>query len=215
MSYVRSPRTPSPLLSTRLLGRRDGACTAAKALAATSPHSRGRGRTGFRRDRGRRPISGLSRCELRLGRERDAPRTQLLVRLVAGVAVPRSARRSRPGLSASAAVLKPPQRRLRSPHTLSFLRSARRAIRAVRLLASDSRIPLPLRWLAVIGVLPVPGPLDETVLLLVAALLWVFYRERLTEAWRRAAVSVHGVDPTAEPPPPVEKGRNCRDVAIS
>jgi hypothetical protein len=38
----------------------------------------------------------------------------------------------------------------------------------------------------VIGLLPVPGPLDEAVLLVVAALLWAFYRDRLAEAWRRA-----------------------------
>jgi hypothetical protein len=57
---------------------------------------------------------------------------------------------------------------------------------AARLLARDARIPRPLRGLAVIGLLPVPGPLDEAVLLLVAALLWAFYREVLTDAWRRA-----------------------------
>jgi hypothetical protein len=34
--------------------------------------------------------------------------------------------------------------------------------------------------------LPVPGPLDEALLLLVAVFLWIFHRERLTEAWRRA-----------------------------
>ncbi len=56
----------------------------------------------------------------------------------------------------------------------------------VQLLARDSGIPRPLRWLAVIAALPVPGPLDEAVFLVVAGLLWVFYRERLTEAWARA-----------------------------
>jgi hypothetical protein len=66
------------------------------------------------------------------------------------------------------------------------VRSAKRTIRAVRLLARDGRIPLPLRWLAGIGLLPIPGPVDEAVSLLVAALLWTFYRERLTEAWRLA-----------------------------
>ena len=76
------------------------------------------------------------------------------------------------------------QARFRSTRNLSLLRSARRAITAVRLLARDSRIPRPLRWLAFVSVLPVPGPLDEAVLLLVAALLWVFYRERVTEAWQ-------------------------------
>jgi hypothetical protein len=46
-----------------------------------------------------------------------------------------------------------------------------------------------LRGAAAFGLLPLPGPLDEAVLVLVAALLWLFYRERLGEAWRRAAYS--------------------------
>jgi hypothetical protein len=61
-----------------------------------------------------------------------------------------------------------------------------RAIRAVKILARDRRIPRPLRALAAFGLLPIPGPLDEAMLLLVALLLWVFYRERLLDAWRRA-----------------------------
>ena len=68
----------------------------------------------------------------------------------------------------------------------SLFRGAKRAIRAVRVLARDGRIPRPLRWLALIGLLPIPGPVDEGVLLLVALLLWAFYRERLIEAWRLA-----------------------------
>jgi hypothetical protein len=58
---------------------------------------------------------------------------------------------------------------------------------AARLLACDDRIPRPLRGLALFGLLPVPGPLDEVVLLLVAGLLWVFYRDRLSAAWARAS----------------------------
>jgi hypothetical protein len=61
-----------------------------------------------------------------------------------------------------------------------------RAIRAVKVLARDRGIPRPLRALAAFGLLPIPGPLDEAVLLLVGLLLWVFYRERLRDAWRRA-----------------------------
>jgi hypothetical protein len=41
--------------------------------------------------------------------------------------------------------------------------------------------------LAAFGVLPVRGPLDEAVLLVVGILLWVFYRERLRLAWTTAA----------------------------
>lgn len=68
----------------------------------------------------------------------------------------------------------------------------RRAIRAVRLLARDDRIPRPLRWLALLGLAPVPGPFDEAVLLVVALVLFVFYRDRLAEAWRRTATVANG-----------------------
>jgi hypothetical protein len=61
-----------------------------------------------------------------------------------------------------------------------------RSVRAVRLLAGDGRIPRPLRALAVVGVAPIPGPIDEVVLLLVAIVLFVFYRPMAVEAWRRA-----------------------------
>jgi hypothetical protein len=57
----------------------------------------------------------------------------------------------------------------------------------VRLAATDTRIPRPLRWLAGLGLLPVPGPFDEAVLLVVAVPLGLFYRRELGDAWRRAA----------------------------
>jgi hypothetical protein len=44
-------------------------------------------------------------------------------------------------------------------------------------------------WGAAIGLMPVPGPFDELVLLLVAAVLWLFYRNRLAEAWKRAGTA--------------------------
>jgi hypothetical protein len=62
-----------------------------------------------------------------------------------------------------------------------------RTIRAMRLLARDGRIPKPLRWLAGLGLLPIPGPLDEAILLLIAPIFLVFYREPLREAWSRAS----------------------------
>jgi hypothetical protein len=66
------------------------------------------------------------------------------------------------------------------------VKAARRAIRSVRILARDGRIPRPLRWLTVVGLLPLPGPFDEAILLFVAALLFVFYREPLADAWQQA-----------------------------
>jgi hypothetical protein len=61
-----------------------------------------------------------------------------------------------------------------------------RSIRAGKVLARDERIPKPLRWLVAIGLLPIPGPLDEVVLLLVAPVLFAFYRGPFREAWAAA-----------------------------
>jgi hypothetical protein len=63
----------------------------------------------------------------------------------------------------------------------------KRAARAVRLLARDGGLPRWLRGLAVLGLAPIPGPFDEVILLVVAAILWVGYRDRLRRAWRDAA----------------------------
>ena len=63
----------------------------------------------------------------------------------------------------------------------------RHAARAVRIVLRDGGIPRPLRWLAALGLAPIPGPFDEAVLLGVAVILLVFYRERLRRAWREAA----------------------------
>jgi hypothetical protein len=61
-----------------------------------------------------------------------------------------------------------------------------RTLRAVKIVVRDGRIPRPLRWGGAFGALPIPGPLDEAVLLVVGGLLWVFYRDQLDDAWRRA-----------------------------
>jgi hypothetical protein len=53
-------------------------------------------------------------------------------------------------------------------------------------LARDSRIPRPLRWIAGLALLPIPGPVDEVVLLIIAPILFVLYREPMREAWQRA-----------------------------
>jgi hypothetical protein len=62
----------------------------------------------------------------------------------------------------------------------------KRVIRAARYAATDNRIPKPLRWFAALGLLPVPGPFDEIVLLMAAVPLALFYRGPLADAWRRS-----------------------------
>ena len=46
-----------------------------------------------------------------------------------------------------------------------------------------------LRWLAALGLAPLPGPFDEALLLIVSVPLALFYREPLADAWKRAAQS--------------------------
>jgi hypothetical protein len=69
------------------------------------------------------------------------------------------------------------------PAALSLVRHT---LGAVRIAATDKRIPRPLRWLAALGLLPLPGPFDEALLILVAVPLALFYRRPLVEAWARA-----------------------------
>jgi hypothetical protein len=64
---------------------------------------------------------------------------------------------------------------------------ARRVARTVPLLARDGGLPRWLRGLAALGLAPVPGPFDELVLLVVAAILWLGYRDRLRAAWQKSA----------------------------
>ena len=62
-----------------------------------------------------------------------------------------------------------------------------RTVRAVALLARDARIPRPLRAIAAVGLLPLPGPLDEVTLILVAPVFLIFYRDPMRDAWALAA----------------------------
>lgn len=62
-----------------------------------------------------------------------------------------------------------------------------RTTRATGLVIRDKRIPRPLRWAGGLGLLPIPGPFDEVVLLLVAVPLFVFYRGPMRDAWRLAS----------------------------
>jgi hypothetical protein len=71
-------------------------------------------------------------------------------------------------------------------NALGFLK---RVIRAVRIAGTDKRIPRPLRWLAALGIAPIPGPFDEALLLIVAIPLALFYRGPLAEAWSRADIA--------------------------
>ena len=63
----------------------------------------------------------------------------------------------------------------------------KRTARAVRIVIGHGGIPRPIRWLAAFGLAPIPGPFDEAVLLLVALVLFLFYRQELRQAWRNAA----------------------------
>jgi hypothetical protein len=63
----------------------------------------------------------------------------------------------------------------------------RRLLRALKLVARDPRIPRPVRAVAAFGLLPIPGPIDEAVLLLIAPVFALFYRQELRDAWHEAA----------------------------
>jgi hypothetical protein len=65
----------------------------------------------------------------------------------------------------------------------------KQTVRTVQLLARDGGLPRWLRGLAAIGLAPIPGPFDEVVLLVVAAILLLGYRERLRAAWDDAGSS--------------------------
>ena len=55
------------------------------------------------------------------------------------------------------------------------------------LLARDARVPKSLRWIAAIGLLPIPGPFDEAVLLIVVPVFLIFYRQPMRDAWQQAS----------------------------
>ena len=59
-------------------------------------------------------------------------------------------------------------------------------LRALKTLSRDPRIPRPVRWLLVVSVLPIPGPIDEAVGLLVLGVIAVFWRPVLRDALTQA-----------------------------
>jgi hypothetical protein len=75
---------------------------------------------------------------------------------------------------------------------LPVLTVVKRLIRAARYTATDARIPRPLRWFAALGLLPVPGPFDEIVLLMAAIPLALFYRAEIRDAWHRSGANLAG-----------------------
>jgi hypothetical protein len=74
-----------------------------------------------------------------------------------------------------------------------------RALRTVRIVLRDGRIPKPIRWGGALALLPVPGPLDEAVLLRVGCLLWLFYRQQFAEAWSQSTTVASSDRPTPSP----------------
>lgn len=68
--------------------------------------------------------------------------------------------------------------------------TVRRLIASVKILARDNRIPRPLRGAVAIGLLPLPGPFDELILLIAAVPLALFYRSSMRDAWQQAASDI-------------------------
>ena len=62
-----------------------------------------------------------------------------------------------------------------------------RLLRLVKLLARDSRIPYPIRVLILAGLLPVPGPFDEIVLVGALALLSLIRPGLIRTLWLETA----------------------------
>jgi hypothetical protein len=70
---------------------------------------------------------------------------------------------------------------MRRARSLAF-----RTLGATKLLARDPRLPRPLRCVAAIGLMPIPGPVDEALLLTIAPIFMLFYRTPMRDAWEAA-----------------------------
>jgi hypothetical protein len=63
----------------------------------------------------------------------------------------------------------------------------KRLLKLVKLLARDPRVPRPVRALILVGLLPVPGPFDEIVLVGAVTLLLVIRPGLIRALWRESA----------------------------
>ena len=62
----------------------------------------------------------------------------------------------------------------------------RRILATAKTVARDPRVPRWTRGLLAVGLLPIPGPFDEAVLLVALVLLLVRHRPIVRDAWREA-----------------------------
>jgi len=91
---------------------------------------------------------------------------------------------------------------------MSILRTLKRFLRAIRIAATDKRIPRPLRLLAGLGLAPIPGPFDEALLVIVAIPIALFYRRPLAEAWKEAGLMPTTLDRPALSTQPTRGSRS-------
>jgi hypothetical protein len=70
-------------------------------------------------------------------------------------------------------------------------------LRVLKALARDPRIPRPIRWLLIVGLLPVPGPFDEAVLLTALGLIAVFCRPVYRQIKAQAAAEAASPKPAS------------------
>jgi hypothetical protein len=62
-------------------------------------------------------------------------------------------------------------------------------------LVHDPRIPRPVRWALMIGLLPIPGPFDEAIALIAVGLIALFWRPAFKQirAEQRSARTTHSI----------------------
>lgn len=68
-------------------------------------------------------------------------------------------------------------------------------LRTLKQLVRDPRVPRPIRWLLVVGLLPIPGPFDEAVLLFALGLVAVFCRPVYRQVKAEAEAQLRASEP--------------------